>query len=35
MDVERGTLDQLLARQAILQKQASAATNQCRLLYPE
>ncbi|MFQ3252850.1 MAG: hypothetical protein ACI9U6_001137 [Loktanella salsilacus] len=35
MDVERGTLDQLLARQAILEKQASAATNQCRLMYPE
>ncbi|WP_386683581.1 hypothetical protein [Loktanella sp. R86503] len=35
MDVERDTLDQLLARQAILEKQASAKANQCRALYPE
>jgi len=35
LDVERDTLDQLLARQAVLQKQASAATAQCRALYPE
>ncbi|MFZ3580635.1 hypothetical protein ACOI1H_00505 [Loktanella sp. DJP18] len=35
LDVERGTLDQLLAKRAILQRQATAATAQCRALYPE
>lgn len=35
MDVERGTLDQLLAKRAILQRQSTAATAQCRALYPE
>ena len=35
INVERDTLDQLLGRQAILEKQASAAANQCRALYPE
>ena len=35
MNVERDTLDQLLARQAILQKQAAAATAQCRAMYPQ
>ncbi len=35
LDVERGTLDQLLARKVILERQASAATAQCRALYPQ
>jgi hypothetical protein len=35
LDVERGTLNQLLARRAVLEKQATAATAQCRALYPE
>lgn len=34
LNVERDTLDQLLARRAVLQKQATAATAQCRALYP-
>ena len=35
LEVERDTLDQLLARRANLEKQAAAATAQCRALYPE
>ncbi len=35
LDVERGTLDQLLAKRAILERQATAATAQCRALYPQ
>ena len=35
LSVERDTLDQLLATRANLEKQAAAATTQCRALYPE
>lgn len=33
--VERETLDQLLAKRAVLERQAAAGTAQCRALYPE
>lgn len=35
LNVERDTLNQLLATRATLEKQAAAATAQCRALYPE
>lgn len=35
MNVERDTLNQLLATRAILEKQSAAAVAQCRALYPE
>ena len=35
LDVERATLDQLLARRAVLERQSAAAVAQCRALYPE
>ena len=35
LEVERDTLDQLLARRAVLERQATAAAAQCRALYPE
>ena len=35
LSVERDTLDQLLATRANLERQAAAATTQCRALYPE
>lgn len=35
MNVERDTLNQLLATRANLEKQASASVAQCRAMYPE
>ena len=35
LDVERDTLDQLLARRAVLERQSADAVAQCRALYPE
>ena len=35
LDVERKTLDQLLARRAVLERQTAAAIAQCRALYPQ